>query len=468
MPDVAVFSIALIGEDVWAATADGIVVLYYGTTLVYYPPVNSVIPSAFVNSILEDSAGRTWLVNAEGLMRHDPHGGTWTLWKPEEIIGSYFTDALIDLTLAADGTLWIADKAGNLCQFDPESIACQQFLSPPDKTGSPTALAVNYQGRVAIGSLDAGVQVYQAGEWQSLQTAHQAEGNAYQAITATPDGHIWLAGERTLQHFDVNHPDLPWEVLQLPGGGIAHSFYVTSDGLWIGHTQGALFLPYLRDEARIELPVGDPKEAMADTVTAISVDGAGRVYFGTSSGLSIWDGTSFQYFDLLTPNEKGAPPQVNALYPEGETMRVGTTGGLYTFEAGAFRTSWTGSLESFTSQPSQSVGVISLSPDGAGLLVGVGRDMFIYNGISFNRVLTLPSEIRSLYIHPNLIWLATASSGVYSVPVDSTGVVWDLAAAGDGFSDNFGTQAIVMTDAHTVWFASAKGGLLRQRALWGQ
>ncbi len=75
-----------------------------------------------------------------------PEDGIWTLWKPEEIIGSNFSDTLIDLTLAADGTIWIVDHSGNLCQFDPEFITCQQFLSPPDKTGSPTALAVNSQG----------------------------------------------------------------------------------------------------------------------------------------------------------------------------------------------------------------------------------------------------------------------------------------------------------------------------------
>ncbi len=160
-----------------------------------------------------------------------------------------------------------------------------------------------------------------------------------------------------MQHFDANRADLPWQVLQLPGGGIAHSFYLTSDGLWIGHTQGALFLPYLPDEASIELPVGNPEEALADTVTAITVDGVGRVYFGTSSGLSIWDGTSFQYFDLLNLTDSTLPPQVNALFAEGETVWVGAENGLYKFEDGAYRASWTGSLENFTSQPSRPLGL---------------------------------------------------------------------------------------------------------------
>jgi ligand-binding sensor domain-containing protein len=468
MPADTVRSITFIGEDVWVATAMGVVVLHDGIDLEYFSPENSVIPSAFVHNIIEDSTGRVWLVNDEGLMGHYADEGVWSFWPSQEIQGGGFSDGLMSLATGPDGTFWIADFFGTLCQFDPESTSCLQSLTPPEDVFSLSAMAVDSQGRVAVGGLTSGVQIYDGETWQVLQTDDEAADNTFWAVTYTPDGQLWLAGEAALQHFNADRPDLPWETLSLPGDGQAHSFYVASDGLWIGHTQGALFLPYLPDEARIELSLGDAEEGIADTVTTITVDGAGRVYFGTCSGLSILDGTTFQYFNLLEPTDSSYPPQVNALLAEGETVWVGAANGLYKFEAGEYRGGWTGSLQSTSSQNVRFVGVIAASPDGSGLLVGVGRDIFVFDGISFDLALTLPSEIRSIYIHPNLIWLGTASSGLYSVPVDSAGVVWNLASAGDGFAEKFSYQAIVMSDAHTVWFAGMEGGLMRQRALWGQ
>lgn len=468
MPADTVRSISFIGEDVWVATAMGVVVLHDGVDLEYFPPENSVIPSAFVHGIAEDSKGRVWLVNSEGLMGHFADEGIWSSWESQEIQGGSLEGSLLELAPGPDGLLWIADFSGTLCQFDPESISCLESPVPPEDVLSLSALAVDSQGRVAIGSLTIGVQVYDGETWQVLQTEDAAADNSYWAAAYVPDGQLWLAGAATVQHLDADRPDLAWETFSLPRDGTARSFYVASDGLWIGHTWGALFLPYLADEAQIELSLGDPGEGITDTVMAIAVDEVGRIYFGTCSGLTIWDGTTFQYFNLLESTDSSYPPQVNALFAGGETVWVGAANGLYIFEAGEYRGGWTASLESFSSQSTRSVGVIAPSPDGSGLLVGVGRDLFVFDGISFELVLTLPSEIRSLYIHQNLIWLATASSGLYSLPVDSSGIVWDLASEGDGFADEFGYQAIIMSDAHTVWFAGMEGGLLRQRALWGQ
>jgi ligand-binding sensor domain-containing protein len=467
MPMDVVRQIKIIGQEVWAATAYGVAVVRRDDRLISFTPDNSGIPAQFVHAIAADEVGILWMASSSGLLEFD--GQTWTLWESSDIGGGPLLNMLMDIDVDDSGSLWIADTYGTLCQFDTGEKVCKQTIQPPDDELVLGDFAVAANGRMALGDYRTGTWFVLGNEWFKLSTRDQLVDNALNAIAYAPDGNLWLAGKGEVQYFSVNNPGKPWDKLSLPQNAQANAFCVTSDGLWIGHTQGARFLPYL-DQNTLDLPIGDTKTAIVNSVTAISVDPSGRVYFGTSSGLSIWDGSRFQYEDLLTSEERSKstyPPRVNVLFADENTVWVGASNGLFEFDDGRLVAPWRDTLLELEKN-TPSIGVLIASPDGNGLLVGAGRYLYQFEDGAFELVLELPSEIRSVYTMPYALMLATAHSGLFSLPKDDFGIYWDWVSVGGGFARCFGSQAITMSDMHTLWIASCEGGLQRTQALFNQ
>jgi hypothetical protein len=47
-------------------------------------------------------------------------------------------------------------------------------------------------------------------------------------------------------------------------------------------------------------------------------------------------------------------------------------------------------------------------------------------------------------------------------------VSWDEFSSAGGYASRYGFQSILMSDLHTVWFASLDAGLLRRTGLFSQ
>jgi hypothetical protein len=467
LPGGTVRQVSFIDEDVWVALTGGMAILRNAETLEGYTPENSFIPSMFIHAITSDGSSTVWMASSEGLIQSVPGG--WQTWSAQDIGGEGLTDIILGLAPASDGTFWLADHFGTLCQFDPLSKTCLQVTFPPEDI-SLSAFVLGEQGWAAVGTPDKGVYLVVDGEWFHLLTKDQALDNTIHAIAYTPDGRVWVAGERHLQYFQANQPSAPWGEVPLPGDAVAFTFLVASDGLWIGHTRGATFLPYIGEDV-LQLPVDGSSTPPGATVMAMSRDANGLLYLGTDSGLNIWDGQNFQFFDLLTEaqrTQKSYPSRVNAIYADGQTVWVAAVSGLHKFVNGRLEQSWDDDLREISTFYQTSVGLIAPSPRGEELLVGIGSQLFGFDGAQFILLLELPSEIRSIYPAPYSLWLATASSGIYSVSMDEQDVYWDSASHVAGFSERYGYQSILMSDAYTLWFASLDGGLERTSGTFGQ
>jgi len=470
LPSDAVRKITVIDDDVWVATGSGVAVFYGGEDLEVFTTENSGLPCQFVHGIVSDESGILWMASSCGLVAFD--GNQWEVLHSEDIEGGLLVDVLMDIALANDGGIWLGDTFGTLCEFDPFDRKCVQTLMPPVDYFSLDQLQVDPKGRIALGSLVSGLLLYQEDEWLPLETSDQILSNAIRSIAVTPDRRMWLAEDVALQNFLVDSPSVPWETVSLPNDAQAHCFLVTNDGLWIGHTRGARFIPYLEQSAIFDLPVDYSIQGIDNTVTAMAKDANGLMYFGLSTGIYVWDGSDLQYYDLLSNADRQKnvfQPRVNSIYVEDVVVWVGTSNGLYKFLSGALSASWVDSLKDASSFSSASVGVISASPRGVGMLVGIGKELFHFSHSKFQQVLTLPSEIRSLYAGPYQIWLATGSTGLYSVFMDDTSQInWDSVSKFSDMPDRYGNQAIIMTDTHNLWVAASENGLFRITGMFGQ
>ena len=470
LPDDTVRRISLIDGDVWIATASGVAVLHQGENLEVFNSANSDLPCQIVHAIESDESGVKWMASSCGLLSFD--GNTWRQWDSEEINGNGLSNMIMDIAVDRDGSLWLGDVFGNLCEFDPLETKCINTITPPNDEFSLDSLEIDSQGNLAMGSSMGGLYLLKAGEWISLQTDDQLLHNDIRAITQTPDGHIWVANGLALQHFPADQPSTRWIEVSLPGQAVTHSLFAANDGLWIGHTDGARFLPYLEEFEVVDIPVLELPLGFDHAVASIGKDGQGLMYFGLSTGLFTWDGSELHHEDLLTDVQREnrvLPPRVNSIFVDDKGVWVGSSHGLHQFVNGSLRTSWEESLQSISSFYAQSVGVVAFNPRGGGLMVAIGSELFSFDGRQFIRLLQLPTEIRSMDIGPNQIWLATANSGLFSIPMDdSDAIYWDLADKNNALPESYGYQAVLISDPHTLWIGSSQNGLTRLRGMYGQ
>ncbi len=470
LPDDTVRKISLIDGDVWIATASGVALFHQGENLEVFNSANSDLPCAFVHAIESDESGIKWMASSCGLLSFD--GNTWRQWDSKEINGNSLSNIIMDIAVDRDASLWLGDAFGNLCQFDPLQKKCINSISAPSDDFSLDRLEIDSQGNLTVGSTMDGLYLFKDGKWISLQTDDQLLHNDIRAIAQTPDDHIWVANGSALQYFPADQPSATWTDVSLPDQAVTHSLFAANDGLWIGHTGGARFLPYLEEFEVVDIPVLDLPLGYDITVTAINKDDQGFVYFGLSTGLFTWDGSELHYEDLLTDVQRKnrvLPPRVNSIYAFDDAVWVGSSYGLHKFVNGSLRTSWEESLQSISSFYAQSVGVVSSNPREEGLLVAIGTELFSFDGLQFSRLLQLPTEIRNLVIGPNQIWIATGNSGFYSVPMDdSDAIYWAMADKNNALPESYGYQAVLISDPHTLWIGSSQNGLTRLRGMYGQ
>ena len=465
----SVRKITLVDGDVWVGTGNGVAVLYGGNQLEVFTTENSDLPCKFVHRIESDDSGVLWMASTCGLLSYD--GKTWKTWTSREIEGGLLADGLPDITKTTGGRLWLGDTFGTLCEFDPVSKKCQQVVIAPDYYLSLGVLQVDAQGRLALSSYVHGLHIIDQGKWSPLVTKDQILSNDIRAIAVTPDKKMWLAHNAGMQTFHVDYPHAPWETVALPSNAQAYSFLVADDGLWIGYNGGARFIPYLEGQESFDLPLAKLDPRVDNTVMAIGKGADGLMYFGLSTGLYIWDGSELQLEDLLSQADQENDvlrPRVNRIYADGEDVWVGTSRGLHQFVNGELRKSWMDELREASSFYSSSVGVIAPSPRGEELLVGIGRELFLFDRIEFDLVLELPSVITNLCTGTYQLWLTTDGSGMFLVTMDDTPqIYWDDISQSN-YPNRFGYQALTMSDMGTLWIGSKGSGLILFRSAFTQ
>lgn len=207
------------------------------------------------------------------------------------------------------------------------------------------------------------------------------------------------------------------------------------------------------------------------SVAAIVQDSRGFLWFGTQNGLVRWDGYTFKLFenvpfvqDTLVHN------QIQTLLLSGETLWIGTYGGLSRFD---LRTE---SFTTYRSDPEDpgSLGadlVIALCEDSGGRLwVGTSRglDRMTEKG-TFDHYRSIPGDPRSLGADlirsvfedsRGVLWVGTSGGGLarYQPLSDD----FDVVRAGPGSSlPSDYVMSISESPSGELWFSFWYGGIAR-------
>jgi ligand-binding sensor domain-containing protein len=295
-----------------------------------------------------------------------------------------------------------------------------------------------------------------------LALDNQPLSNRYQALAQTQDGYILAGGDFGLQQFPAYDADAAWETVDLEGNSV-NAFYPMADGMWVGHSAGASYYDYASGKWTHLKRAEEAGEGIYEGgVTAITVDGAGQVWFGTYRGLTVWDGENFTYHDLLSEEEiaeEYSARQVKALYFDGSNVWVGGYGAFFRFDADGEITRWDDELEGLLATFfAPSTNAFAQDPEG-NVLLAVDRRLLSYDGASFEELYEAESYVEHIIVN---------DSGELLLTLNSDGIVisdegeWITLQASDGLASNhYGGQTVLVDYLGTIWFASEDAGLVR-------
>lgn len=449
--DNAVKALLVLGdrEAIWVASATGVAVLTESGVSVY-DKSNTPLESTPVSVITGTPKGPVWLGAGNKVYRIE--GKTWTIYSATYVLASPFpTGAITTLTLVGDGTLWIGSDQGDLCLFDPTVVTCKTFFRAKDLklTSGITKTIVDTTGRLYVATAGEGVRLLEDSGWQTyLAPDDLIAANHVRAFAEDLLGFLWVATEnglyqiepatdRVVQRFTSANTTFPVEEITTlyaaPGGG-----------LWVGGNGAAYF-----DGVQWQHYTKADGLA-ADRVQAIAGDAQKRVWFGTTAGLSVWNGQTF--FTLSRAD--GLPSNnILTLLPDGATMWIGSDAGLLHFEDNRFQIY----TMATTGLAGNRITALVKETDGA-ILVGTdqGLSRWLNNTM---RVLpetaTFPVSALGL-TKTDTIWLGTNGKGLLYFD----GSLW-TTPPGLASPPAPRINAIVVDKQGSVWIAGAEGGLIR-------
>ncbi len=214
--------------------------------ITFVPVASEELSSAFVRCIYKDSRGFMWFGTGTGLVRYD--GTTVYRYDHGQRNASAITDNRINAILEdADHNLWIGTSHG-LAVYDPRKDSFIDVDSIPGNTNFLnnryiSALSIDRKGRIWIGTLGNGVNIYDP-----------------LALTFTHLGELATSG-------------------RTPPANYVTSLLVVGDAVWVG-TKGGLELFDSQTARPLPLPVADPSVASKE-ITQVQRDRSGNMWITT-------------------------------------------------------------------------------------------------------------------------------------------------------------------------------------------
>jgi ligand-binding sensor domain-containing protein len=438
-------------EELWVSSGLGISVINADGTTEFYDEANSALETNQIHRIAVDSAGVVWLGAQDALYRIEDD--EWTIYDQREVLASDFpSGALVGLAVAEDGTLWLGSTAGEICHFDPVRVQCREFFhaEPGMVAGELTSLTIGADGAIYYTTAGGGVSMYAGGRWRAFAVPDELLlGNEIHSLAQTTDGLVWIATERGIQAL---HPITETVVRQFTRND-SELLSATSEvlhaapegGLWFGAV-GVSYFNGLGWQSYTTV------EGLAGSlVQAIATDGQGRTWFGTESGLSIWNGSTF--FNLTRDN--GLPSDnIRTLVVDGPIMWISATdGGLLRFERNQ--------LQVFTEEnsalPSNSITALARLDDGV-LLLGHSQGLARFEDGEVTSIPALDGyPVTAIAIAPDgVIWVGTGDAGLFYFD----GEDW-TQPPGQVQPPSPQITALLIDAEGSVWVGAQSGGIIR-------
>lgn len=446
-------ALAVVGdqEALWVSSGLGISVLTADGETAFFDEATSALETNQIRRMVVDDAGAVWLGAQDALYRFVDD--TWTIYDQRSVLASDFPGgALNGLALDGAGGIWVGSSRGEICHFDPVRVQCQAFYSgaPGMVAGELTSLSLGADGALYYTTAGGGVSMFAAGRWRSFVIPNEPLlGNEIHSLAQSEDGNVWIASERGIQSI---HPITDTSGHQFTRDDSALSSSTKEvlhaspeGGIWFG----ALGVSYFNGLGWTSYTIADG--LAGSLVQAIATDSQGRTWFGTESGLSIWNGSTF--FNLT--RENGLPSDnIVALLADGDTMWITVNGGgLFRFEKNQLQLL---SAEN-SGLPSGVISALATTGDGA-LLLGHSQGLARFDDGEVTPVAALTGvAVTTIAVaRDGTVWVGSNGDGLFYFDAEN----W-MAPPGEIALPAQQITSILIAADGSVWIGARTGGLLR-------
>ncbi|MCP4202763.1 MAG: response regulator [bacterium] len=455
------------------------------------------LPSAGIQSILQDRDGFIWLGSQNGLSRFDGYEFTNYQHNPGDP-GSLAHDFVWSLLEDHQGVLWVGTDGGGLSRFDPLTGSFTHFQNDPS---DPTSLSgdrvrvllEDQTGVLWVGTHSGGLNRFDRQSQSFTPFRHNPEdpaslgGDRVRDLFEDRLGLLWVAtdggglsalnpatGVFTRFHHDPANPS------SLSSDRVRCVFEDSGGSVWAGTYDGGLnrLDPAARKVDRFQPDKRSPRSLSSDKVRVVLEDTSGTLWVGTDDGLNAWEPATntFRHYrhEAADPYSLSHDTVSSIFEDRGGVLWVGTYAGLNTWDTA------TGDFLHYrrrADEPTELSNnfVTSFAEDRDGS-VWVGTF-----GGGLNRLDRTTGTFTS-YRHEAIDPSSLSDDRVMSLLVDSRGVLWIGTLDGGlnrfdrrrGSFDRFqhdpgdptslgwnGVTALLEDQRSTLWVGTIRGGLHR-------
>ncbi len=289
--------------------------------------------NARISELFCDREGRIWIgTEKNGLFVRNRDGRLRQFSTVDTLAdGSAISSNTIrGMSQDEQGRILIGTSGGGLNIYDPARDSFFAYRHDPDDPSTPTSdeafsVLCDRQGGIWMGTWSKGLNWMRGdGKWQRMTTqkgmAYTFPGDIVLAIYEDSKGIIWMGTQYNgLVWYDPRQDNFNWYQANpntpnsLSKNNILDILELSEDSLLIGTYAGGLNL-YIRSTGQYTLMKNDPDDPTTlpnDGIWALHQDQKGRVWVGTSRGLSLFDRRqlNFKNYKKEADNPKGLSNQ---------------------------------------------------------------------------------------------------------------------------------------------------------------
>jgi len=248
-------------------------------------------------SIYRDSSGTLWVGTDYGLNYRSSDDTVWRHWSKEQGLGGNKVRALEG---GRGGTIWVGSDPGGVSHLNPRTgTVCRYGAKAGLGNDRVLSMVLDRENRLWAGTRRGLYRSAGAGaalRFQQQWPPSSDDNERFYDLLLDSQGKVWIAGSRGLARFENGR----WTRLTVRDG-LSSDFvgYLAEahDGaLWIGYREavGISRLTFPEGGLKIE-HISRQNGLHSDQAIFLGVDTRGWIWFGTDSGVDVFDGRAWTH-----------------------------------------------------------------------------------------------------------------------------------------------------------------------------
>lgn len=254
-----------------------------------------VLGKGTVRSILEDSSGNVWFATADGLSVLDKKTGTFYNFTVADGLPS---NVILCLTKNPENTIYAGTPEGiGVVRLKNDFTIDVNRISARDGLINNRIEAIFYDtfNRLWIGT-PVGVTKIEDNKFRNLTSSSGLAHNSVRGITQSKRGYVWITTEGGISFTDSRSDPITFKNYNTKNGFAGNFFYTMledrENNFWFG-TFGKGVSKLISEELVSYL---EADGLINDAILSAAHDVSGRLYIGTTIGLSIFYQNKFQSY----------------------------------------------------------------------------------------------------------------------------------------------------------------------------